>query len=105
MDEKDILIQALMEENKFLKERIVELERRLGLNSSNSSKPPSSDGLRRPPSSLRPKGKNPSGGQRGHKGHTLIQVPNPDEIIHHRVENCEVCQSSLKEAQALNIIK
>ena len=43
--------------------RIVELERRLSNNSSNSSKPPSSDGLKKPPrtSSLREKGKHKSG--------------------------------------------
>jgi hypothetical protein len=29
--------------------RVAELERRLGLNSSNSGKPPSSDGLKKPP--------------------------------------------------------
>lgn len=40
-DEKDALIVALLE-------RIEELERRLGLNSSNSGKPPSSDGLKKP---------------------------------------------------------
>ncbi len=32
-----------------LKARIAELERRLGLNSSNSGKLPSSDGLKKPP--------------------------------------------------------
>jgi transposase len=31
-----------------LKARIAELERRLGLNSTNSGKPPSSDGLEKP---------------------------------------------------------
>lgn len=105
MDEKDVLIQALMAENKFLKERLAELERRLGLNSSNSSKPPSSDGLRKPPSSLRPKGSNPSGGQKGHRGHTLFQTLNPDQIIRHRVEKCAVCQTSLEEIQPTSIIK
>ena len=43
--EKDQRIQALEQENKALRERIAELERRFGLNSDNSSKPPSSDGL------------------------------------------------------------
>lgn len=105
MDEKDILIQLLMEENKLLKERIAELERRLGLNSSNSSKPPSSDGLRKPPSCLRPKGNKPSGGQRGHKGHTLTQVPDPDQVIRHIVENCAICQTSLKEMPPGSVIK
>jgi transposase len=38
-----------------LMSRIAELERRLGLNSSNSSKPPSSDGLTKKPVSLREK--------------------------------------------------
>jgi hypothetical protein len=42
------LIGALRAENASLKARIAELERRLGLNSSNSGKPPSSDGLRKP---------------------------------------------------------
>ena len=48
---KDELIALLLAQEA----RIAELERRLGLNSSNSGKPPSSDGLKKPPrvSSLR----------------------------------------------------
>ena len=78
---------ALEAENAALKNalaasnaRVAELERRLGLNSSNSGKPPSSDGLTKPPrtKSLRePSGKKP-GGQKGHRGETLRQVENPD---------------------------
>ena len=45
--EKEQKIQALEKENQALRERIAELERRLGLNSDNSSKPPSSDGLKK----------------------------------------------------------
>ena len=45
--EKDQKIIALESENKALRERIAELERRIGLNSENSSKPPSSDGLKK----------------------------------------------------------
>jgi Family of unknown function (DUF6444) len=43
-----VLIAALRAENESLKARIAELERQLGLNSSNSGKPPSSDGLKKP---------------------------------------------------------
>ena len=39
-----VLIAALRAENAALKARLAELERRLELNSSNSGKPPSSDG-------------------------------------------------------------
>src|ERR1700732_3462120 len=51
----EALIAALREQNTAqqaliaqLQERIAELERRLGLNSGNSGKPPSSDGLKKP---------------------------------------------------------
>lgn len=46
--------------------RIAELERRLGLNSTNSGKPPSSDGLKKPVrvSSLRETSGKKTGGQK-----------------------------------------
>ncbi len=51
----EAVIAALQAENALLRSqitllmaRIAELERRLGLNSSNSGKPPSSDGLKKP---------------------------------------------------------
>ncbi|SMG62652.1 transposase, partial [methanotrophic bacterial endosymbiont of Bathymodiolus sp.] len=51
---------------------------RTGLNSRNSSKPPSSDPNREKNSS--PKSGKPRGGQNGHKGHNLEQVGEPGEI-------------------------
>lgn len=87
-----------------LERRLKELEARLGMNSRNSSKPPSSDGLNKPkPQSLRKKsGRNP-GGQKGHKGKALEMRKDPDEIIVHRAEHCEECGGSLKGAAVTGI--
>jgi len=98
MDEKDKIIQDLKLIIIKLMARIEELEKRLGLNSKNSSKPPSSDGFKKsPPSSLRQKGKNSSGGQKGHEGHTLKQVGNPDKIIRYKLTNCPRCKNQLSK--------
>jgi transposase len=74
--------------------RIEELERRAGKNSRNSSKPPSSDGLKHTLKPRAKKGKAP-GGQAGHHGHALLQVERPDEVVTHRPERCEACQHEL----------
>ncbi len=91
------LIQTLSAENAALKARIAELERRLGLNSSNSSKPPSSDGLKEPTrvSSLRERSGKTSGAQPGHDGETLRQVANPDHVIEHHPPVCSGCGEPL----------
>src|SRR4249919_3339957 len=76
-----------------LRAHIAELERRLGLNSSNSGKPPSSDGLKKPArvSSLRERSGKKPGGQKGHKGETLRQVTDPDEVVNHYPSACSMC--------------
>ena len=83
--------------------QITELERQLGLNSGNSGKPPSSDGLKKKParvSSLRERlGKKP-GGQKGHPGKTLSRTETPDATIDHFPGTCPGCGSSLNEAMA-----
>ena len=87
------LIAALHAENAALKARMAELERRLGLNSSNSGKPPSSDGLKKPVrvKNLREPSGNKPGGQKGHKGETLRQVAIPDEVVDHFPPTCATC--------------
>ena len=72
-EEKDQKIEKLARENAVLRVKIAELERRLGINSETSSKPPSSDGLKakKRTKSLREKEKRASGGQKGHLGQTF----------------------------------
>ena len=83
--------------------RVAELERQLGLNSSNSGKPPSSDGLRKPPrtTSLRePSGRKP-GGQKGHPGGTLRQTEHPEAILDHLPAACPGCGSAFGLADSV----
>jgi transposase len=78
-----------------LQARVHELEDRLSKNSSNSSKPPSSDGLKRKPKSLRKQSDKKPGGQQGRIGKGLEQVSNPDVIVTHTPSNCIGCGSDL----------
>ena len=83
-----------------LQGRVRTLEERLAGNSRNSSKPPSSDGYAKPaPKSLRKRSGRPSGGQKGHKGHTLRLVDKPDHTVPHCVPQCKRCGRSLVERE------
>jgi len=103
-------IAELRAENTGLKEliaklqaQVAELERRLGLDSSNSGKPPSSDGLKKKPArvrSLRERSGKSAGGQKGHRGETLLQVETPDAVVDHYPEACGHCGAALTAAMA-----
>ena len=92
----------LRELNAALTARVVELERQLGLNSTNSGKPPSSDGLKKPPRtrSLREATGKKTGGQKGHPGRTLRRTETPDVIIDHFPDICRGCGAALSETAA-----
>jgi transposase len=85
-----------------LEARVAELERRLGKDSSNSSKPPSSDGLRKPARAARrtdgrAEGRRP-GKQPGAPGAHLAQVEEPDEVAWHVPDQCGGCGADLAGA-------
>lgn len=93
---------VLVAQNAALLARVAELERQLGLNSANSGKPPSSDGLKKPArvSSLRETSGKKPGGQKGHPGKTLSCAATPDATVDHFPPTCDGCGAALSEAMA-----
>jgi len=84
-----------------LRLELQQLKDQVAKNSQNSSKPPSTDGLSKPePKSLRKPSNKNSGGQKGHKGHYLKAVTEPDRIEYHKVKHCQQCAKSLETRPA-----
>src|SRR5471032_555289 len=99
-EQKDALIIDLVR-------RLNEIEAKLGKDSHNSSKPPSSDGLKRKP---KPKSQRTvsgamPGAQPGHEGKTLKRVAHPDRVEIHRVSRvCDNCgQEIAYPTHAMNL--
>ena len=102
---ESVLVQLALQQQQILELQalVLELQARLGKNSTNSSKPPSSDGLAKPaPKSLRVPGQRPIGAPKGHPGGTLRQSEAVDVFIEHfGPAQCSACQSALVEHEVL----
>ena len=108
--DKETLIsisQALQQQVRQLEQVVAEqaaviqsLRDQLAKNSRNSGKPPSSDGLKKPRTrSLRRKTGRRSGGQKGHEGHTLKMVEQPDHVQVHEASTCPHCATDLRSVE------
>ena len=83
-----------------LQDELKESVRKNRMDSTNSSKPPSSDGYRKPkPVSLRVKSGRRPGGQPGHAGRSMSVPHEPDEVIEHYPAECKGC-SRLSECRS-----
>lgn len=95
-------VEALQGQVGVLESRMSEMEARLKQSSRNSSKPPSSDGLSKPPPKPRSRrqrsGRKP-GGQPGSEGHHLAQVAEPDRVVPYEPERCDGCGGGLDDAE------
>jgi transposase len=92
------VINALQDSVALLTLRVKQLEDRLGKDSHNSSKPPSSDGFKKPnPKSERGKSDRKTGGQKGHPGRTLEFADKADTVVVHRPDFCQDCGTPLAE--------
>ena len=83
-----------------LNQTIRELKEQLNKNSKNSSKPPSSDGLKKPAvnknKSLRESSGKKQGAQEGHDGVHLSVISEPDHIEDHMHSDCTGCPHRAK---------
>lgn len=96
--DKDAYIKQLETENAELKKRIEELERLLGMNSKNSSRPPSSDPFGM--SVVLPKRRRKKrGARKGHKPHMRKLLPQEfvKEHFHLKPEMCTCGSTNLEE--------
>ena len=99
------LIETLQNAIQLLEERVTILESRIAKDSHNSSKPPSSDIVKKESRSLRKKSGRRSGGQPGHQGTTLKRIANPDHIIKHPCKGSCECSRSLEKAKRIGVHK
>jgi len=93
----------LREHNAVLQEKVRELTARLNQDSSNSSKPPSSDKPWKERRKQKPTGRKP-GGQPGHKGKTRkpFEPEEVDRSVEVHPDRCGFCDSALRGADSID---
>lgn len=101
--------RQLVEQSGLLAAENEELRRRLGSDSSNSSRPPSSDspyGKPKPkPSGMRGRSGRKPGKQPGDPGTTRRQVADPDEVIGLEPGRCAGCGGGLSDAPVVGMAR
>jgi transposase len=97
-------VETLESENAALRAEVAELRSRLNLNSKNSNKPPSSDGLSKKPGLPKAPAKK-NGGQPGHKGKTLQMVETPDETVVHHAPLCPCCSRTFCQDDVVEVVQ
>lgn len=100
-DDKDNYIKQLEDKIAMLEARIQELERLLGINSQNSSKPPSSDGPEVPKPRKRGKVRRKRGAKKGHKPHMRKQFP-PEEVTKFVPHEPHACTCGCQDLEECN---
>jgi transposase len=89
-----------------LQDEVAQLKRRLGMNSGNSSMPPSSDRFSKPaPKSLRGRTNRKQGKQPGAPGASLSLVEDPDQIVDHMPSSCSGCGTGLRRRDEVGVTR
>jgi transposase len=83
---------------------VVELQRRLGQNSRNSSKPPSSDGPAKPSRGSQSRTGRSPGKQPGAPGASLARSADPDVVVDHVPSSCGGCGLGLAAAADAGVV-
>jgi transposase len=108
---RDAVIATLQTRISQLDAQVIELQARLRANSSNSSKPPSADGLAKGPPKPDRAGRRAAqartrrkpGGQPGAPGAHLAQVEHPDVVVVHAPKRCQRCGGELADAGVVGV--
>jgi transposase len=98
------VIEAQAQRIEQLEAMVVELQRRLGQNSRNSSKPPSADGPAKPARRSQPGTGRSPGKQAGTPGASLSRNASPDAVIDHMPAACRGCGSDLAAAAQVGLV-